>query len=774
MDAETINLLEFERVLSIISGYSQTETGEACIRTIRPGRNLELIHLRLAEIGEMQEYISVQGALSCSHLQPISSLVKELDHSAQPLAPEDLHNILEYLKLASSIQRMFPSNRYPLLFSRAMKLDYPITLRSELEKYITPSGEIKESALPELARARSDLQKARNEVQNALSRHLKGSSSKFLIPDPYITQRGDRFVIPVKSDFKSSISGLVHGSSSSGSTVFLEPMETISLNNQIIWLNNQEQRIILQLLGRLTSLVRENLPSLKNVIEGIGQLDELNACAEFSHRYKCVLPKVGIESDLLLLNARHPLLYSSVPENKVVPISLSLTREESVIIISGPNTGGKTAALKTLGLLSMMAQAGLPVPAEDAVVPLFSDILADIGDHQSITQNLSSFSSHILRVEEILKAHDKDSLVLLDELGRGTDPVYGGALSMAVAETLRTEKTKTAVTTHHRALKTWAAATSGVKNASVRLAPDTLDPTYQIDFGVAGSSSGLEIARQLGLDPGVISKARDFMDEGEIEIEKYLVELRDELKRLKDLEDGLREKSGELNIRINLLEKEALTAEKKREKEFKKQVEELGRDFTRKVDRFLKRTADKFESARIRAEAKKKEAVLKEAFLQRMREEKHGKQDLKVTETGTFHPGDIVYDRLFRKQGTLLEISQKNAVIDVEGKRVSSHLDRLTRIEIKEVTKKPASNIEVTVIEDTSREINLIGKRVDESMDILDKFLDRAFVSNLDEVRVIHGFGTGTLKKAVTRFLSRHPQVNGFTDEGGAALVSLK
>ena len=774
MDAETINLLEFDRVLSIITGYSQTEAGEACIRELKPGKDLQKIHRQLAEIGEMKEYISAKGTFSCRHLQPVSNLLKELDNSAQPLAPEDLLNILEYLKLASRIQKMFPSNRFPLLSSWAIKLRFSVTLRSELERHLTPSGEINESAVPELARTRSDLQKARNDVHKSLSRHLKESSARFLIPDPYITQRGDRFVIPVKSEFQSSIPGLVHGSSSSGATVFLEPMETVSLNNQIIWLNSQEQRIIMRLLGRLTSLVREDLSSLKNVIAGIGHLDVLNASAEFSHRFKCVLPKVDTGNDLLLRNARHPLLYSSDFDSKVIPISLSLTREENVIIISGPNTGGKTVALKTLGLLSMMAQAGLPVPADDAVVPPFSDILADIGDHQSITQNLSSFSSHILRIEEILKAHDQDSLVLLDELGRGTDPVYGGALSMAVAETLRTSKTKTAVTTHHRALKTWAAATRGVKNASVRLSPDTLIPTYQIDFGVAGSSSGLEIAGQLGLDSRVILKAREFMDEGELEIEKYLAELRDELKRLKKLEDAVRKKSKRLDARLDTQEKAALAAEKKREKEFQKQVENLGRDYTRKVDRFLKRTADKFESARIRAEAKQKESVLKEAFLRKMREEKQGKQDIEVRENGAFSPGDTVYDRLFRKQGTLVEINQNSATINVEGKRISSHPDRLTRVEKREVTKKPARNIEVTVIEDTSREINLVGKRVDESMDLLDKYLDRAFVSNLEEVRVIHGFGTGILKNAVARFLSEHPLVNGFIDEGGSTIVTLK
>jgi DNA mismatch repair protein MutS2 len=774
MDAETINLLEFDRVLSILTGYAQTESGEALILELQPGKNLEKIHRQLAEIGEMKEYISAKGTFSCGHLQPVSGLLKELDDSAQPLSPEELLIILDYLKLASRIQKMFPSNRFPLLSSWAMKLRFSVTLRSELERHLTPSGEIKESALPELARARSDLQKARNDVQKSLSRHLKESSARYLIPEPYITQRGDRFVIPVRAEFQSSIPGLVHGSSSSGATVFLEPMETISLNNQIIWLNSQEQRIIMQLLGRLTSLVKKDLPSLKNVITGIGHLDALNACAEFSHKYKCVIPKVDKGNDLLLRNARHPLLYASAPDSKVIPISLSLTSEENVIIISGPNTGGKTAALKTLGLLSMMAQAGLPVPADDAFVPQFSDILADIGDHQSITQNLSSFSSHILRIETILKDHDQDSLVLLDELGRGTDPVYGGALSMAVAETLRIGKTKTAVTTHHRALKTWAAATSGVKNASVRLAPDTLSPTYQIDFGVAGSSSGLEIAGQLGLNSEVILKARDFMDEGELEIEKYLAELRDELKRLKKLEDGIRNKSKKLDTQLDIQEKEALAAEKKREKEYRKQVENLGKDFTRKVDRFLKRTADKFESAKIRSEAKQKESVLKEAFLRKMREEKQGKQNIKIREDGTFHPGDTVYDRLFRKQGILVEINQNSAIINVNGKRISSHPDRLTPVEAREVTKKPARNIEVTVIEDTNREINLVGRRVDESMDLLDKFLDRAFVSNLDEIRVIHGFGTGILKNAVARFLSDHPLVSEFIDEGGSTTVTLK
>ncbi len=774
MDAETIHLLEFDRVLSILAGYSQTESGRASILNIKPDKYLEIIQRQLAEIAEMQEHTSLNGPLSCSHLQPASAFLKDLEDSAQPLPPEDLFSILEHLQLASRIQKIFVSDAFPLLSSRAMKLQFPAALKSELEKHLGPGGEIKESALPELARARAELQKARNEVQKSLNRHLKGSSARYLINDPYITRRGDRFVLPVRADFQSSIPGLIHGASSSGATVFLEPMETVSLNNQIIWLSNQEQRIIRQLLGRLTSLAREDFRGLKNVIAGIGYLDFLNACSEFSRRFKCVLPRIAPGNDLEFRNARHPLLYGSVPDSKVVPISLSLTREESIIVISGPNTGGKTAALKTLGLLSLMAQAGLPVPADDAAVPLFSDILADIGDHQSITQNLSSFSAHILRIREILSAHDRDSLVLLDELGRGTDPVYGGALSMAVAETLRTEKTMTAVTTHHRALKTWAAATSGVRNASVRLSPDTLSPTYQLDFGVAGGSSGLEIAGQLGLDSEVLRKARDFMDEGELEIEKYLEELRNELKRLENLEDQLREKSRALDTRMDSLEKEALASEKKREETFRKQVEDLGHDFTRKVDKFLKKTADKFESARIRAEAKQRESALKAAFLLKMREERQGSQSNRLPEDGPLSTGDTVYDRLFRKQGTLVEINQKTAVIEVEGKRISSHLDRLTRVERKEVTKKPSRNIEVTVIEDSNRELNLIGKRVDESLDLLDKFLDRAFVSSLEEVRVIHGFGTGTLKRAVAEFLDGHHQVAGFLDEGGATIVTLK
>ncbi len=774
MDTETINLLEFERVLNILAGYTQTETGEIIVREIRPGNDPHPLNLQLAEIGEMDEFVSAKKSFSCSHLQPVSGLIRELENSVQPLDPEDLHSILQYLKLAAQIQKMFASNRFPLLSSRSMKLRFNSALRTELEKHLTPSGEIKESALPELARARAELQKARNNVQKSLNGHMKGSSSRYLIQDPYITQRGNRFVIPVKAEFQSSIPGLVHGSSSSGATVFLEPMETVALNNQITWLTSQEQRIILQLLGRLTSLVREELESLRNIVEGIGYLDFLNACVLFSYRFKCVRPKVAENNDLVLRNARHPLLYDSVPEGKVVPISLSLTSRENIIIISGPNTGGKTAALKTLGLLSMMALAGLPVPADDAIVPLFSDILADIGDHQSITQNLSSFSSHILRIEEILKAHDQNSLVLLDELGRGTDPVYGGALSMAVAETLRLGETKTAVTTHHRSLKTWAAATDGVKNASVRLSADTLTPTYQLDFGVAGSSSGLEIAGQLGLDSSVLQKAREFMDEGELEIEKYLEELRNELKRLKKMEDGIRDKSKKLELRMDSLEKEALATEKKREKEYRKQVEELGRDFSRKVDKFLKRTADKFESARIKAEAKRKESALKEAFLMKMREEKTGNQAFETADPEKLSPGDTVYDRLFRKQGILLEIDHKSAILDVEGKRISSHIDRLTRIEAREITKKPSRNIEVTIIEDNSREVNLLGKRVEESLDLLDKFLDRAYVSNLEEVRIIHGYGTGTLKKAVSEFLSGHPQVKNFINEGGATVVTLK
>lgn len=774
MDRETIDLLEFNQVLSIVSGYAQTEAGRDSVRKIRPGKGLRELDKDRDEIAEMQRLVAFGKRLALGHLEPASDLLRELEGSAQPLEPAGLCSILEYLKAAADIRALFSPDESPQLAARGRRLVFPSMLKAELEKYLTPDGDIKESALPDLLRVRKDLQKAGNEVRKSLEKHLKGPSARYLIPEPYITRRGDRFVIPVKSEFQGSINGLVHGSSSSGATVFLEPIETVQLNNKIIWLNSREQQIILQLLGRLTSMARESLAELRNIVSGIGEFDRLNSLAEFGGKFKCVLPRITEGGEFYLRNARHPLLYSSLPEDKVVPISLNLSEEESILIISGPNTGGKTAALKTLGLLGLMALAGMPVPADDAVIPHFSNILADIGDHQSITQKLSSFSSHVLRVQAILKARDSGSLILLDELGRGTDPVYGGALSMAVAETLRAEKTMAVVTTHHRALKTWAAATRGAKNASVRLDPGTLLPTYELDFGVAGGSSGLEIASQLGLDEGVIAKAREFMDEGELEIENYLEELRNELKRLKALEDILREKTRETEVWRDSLEKEALAAEKKRDREFQKQVEQLGREFTRKTDRFLKRTADRFEAARVKAEAQQKEAALKEAFLRKMREEKQSEKGPVPSEKGSLSIGDTVYDRLFRKQGILVELKQGNAVIDVDGKRINSNPDRLTRVESVEVTRKPSRNTEVTIIEDTSRELNLIGKRVEESLDLLDKFIDRAYLSNLEEVRVIHGFGTGALKKAVSEFLNGHQQVAGISDEGGATLVTLK
>jgi DNA mismatch repair protein MutS2 len=259
-----------------------------------------------------------------------------------------------------------------------------------------------------------------------------------------------------------------------------------------------------------------------------------------------------------------------------------------------------------------------------------------------------------------------------------------------------------------------------------------------------------------------------------LEVEQYLEELRNELKRLKEIEDNLQKKSKEAAVQLDLLEKEALAREKKREEQFKKQIDTLGRDFTRKVDRFLKRTADRFEAARVRAEAQQRESALKEAFLRKMREEKISPEDRKLEKEESYTLGDTVYDRLFRKQGTLIELNRKTAIIDIEGKRVPSNLDRLTKVEAKEIHKKPSEHTEIKIIEDTSRELNLIGRRVEESIGLLDKFLDRAYLSNLEEVRIVHGFGTGVLKKAVAEFLSSHPQVSGIVDEGGATLVTLK
>jgi DNA mismatch repair protein MutS2 len=420
-----------------------------------------------------------------------------------------------------------------------------------------------------------------------------------------------------------------------------------------------------------------------------------------------------------------------------------------------------------------MAHSGLPVPAGEAEIPFLREILVDIGDHQSITRHLSTFSAHVSRISEIVASYRPPCLLLLDELGRGTDPAYGAPLAVAIIEHLRDHEVLMIVTTHHRGLKAYAASTAGVQNASVRLDPETNRPTYEVEVGVAGSSSGLEIAQQLGLSAQIVHRARELLDQKDLAAEQYLQDLRAELRHVRTRREEFLRKRAQLDAERLSLRKEFDGRKRTLEKEFEKRLKKWGDEFRAHGSKFLKRLGDRSEANRARKEMLRREAALKEEFRRRLHTVSSEDKSLEVSPPD-FREGDEVYHRFFRKRGTLIARDGEEAEVEIDGKRITAELDQLTRVESKRVSRELSKRVQIEVVEETNPELNLIGQTVDEALEAVDKFLDRAFVSNLDEVRLIHGFGTGRLKKSVAEFLNTHPQVQDYDVEGGATKVTLK
>ena len=434
MDQETLLLLEFPSVLSILERFAHSPEGKTVVSSIGPSTDRAAIEDRLETIAECTTYIAEEGRPGFRTLPDSRPLLASLAVQGQSLDPSELLDILEILKTGRGLRKALKSDRWSQLGQMLDPIPDLGVLVDRIERVLTPKGEVRDDADPQLANARKKQADARKRVQQHLNRYLNGLKAKYLIDEPFLTLRNHRFVLPVRSEHQKEFPGVVHASSSSGATLFIEPLPEITLNNQCIYYQDREQEIIRKILRRLSDDLRVHQEVVTATVQIVASVDACFAIAEFSGSYRCVSPRFAESNQLALQDARHPLLLETLGDEEVVPISLQLTSDHRILVISGPNTGGKTLALKTIGLLAVMALSGLPVPAGDAQIPILDQVLADIGDHQSISQKLSTFSAHILRLRNIIERVSSSSLVLLDELGTGTDPVHGSALSIAIIE----------------------------------------------------------------------------------------------------------------------------------------------------------------------------------------------------------------------------------------------------------------------------------------------------------------------------------------------------
>src|SRR5579864_1227940 len=793
-------ILEFERLRDLLRARTTSAPGRRAIEALGFQTERAPLEREFAAIAEAMAYLRSGQELGFGGLADPEAWFERLNLPGAALTPADLLEATSLIDAATSLRETFrdTSAKFPLLTERARSLADLRFLSAGIRRAVLPSGEINDNASADLRRIRDGLGRTRENLRKTLERILRARGSEG--GDDYITQRNDRYVIPVRASERRSLEGVVHAASATGQTVFVEPLETIEINNRLVQLREEEAAEIARILEELTSrLVAESSP-LGQALATIAEMDGLFARGRFAREYHACIPEFTDEMVMALEAARHPVLESTLrPQGRsVVPLSLSLGKDERVLVISGPNTGGKTVALKTVGLAVLAAQSGIPVTAETAHLPLVDRVLVDIGDEQSIAADLSTFSAHILNVRAMLEAATPRSLVLVDELGTGTAPEEGAALAVALLDEFRERGCLTLATTHHDRLKTYASTTPGVLNAAVEFDDVNLRPTYRLMVGVPGGSSGIDIARRLGLPAQVIDRARAQLSPQAHEaaaLIAYLHRSRDELETLKrEAARAAQEFAEEKKLLQTEWTDRQRTRLKELEQQFAQTIEKHEKEAARAVEavkeRELRAQLEKQTHRKLvkaRSEAREDADAATVAHLADSQSDlgTATAQAMKPVAQSALVPGARVRVRGLPTPVTLRRRDGENAEVEAGPLRMKVALADITAIVGEETQKKRALPQGITVRtqpadEPAGEEINLIGCTVEEATRRVDKFLDQAALAGSSQIRIIHGHGTGALRRGLAEFLKTHPLVEAIraeaADRGGQAitLVELK
>ena len=806
--------LEWAPLLALVSGFAASPIGRAAILALRPSTDEAWIMRQHQLTGEVRLLLGEQVSISLGGLFDPTQLAAKAQIPGAALEAAELQSIARLAHDVSSWHDLLqsPPARIAGKLAGLSQLSSALTsslrpLVEAIERTIEPDGSLADHASPELGRIRREQERQQRVIEESLRAALRKLASDGSTQEELITIRGDRFVIPVRSELKRRVSGVVHGASSSGQTVYVEPLETIEQNNELVRLIEEEQAEIHRIFVALTRQVGGYAAPLVEGARVLALVDSLIARARFARDYNCVEPRFGPDR-LLLEDARHPLLekHLRATGGRVVPLTLELTAETRQLIISGPNTGGKTVTLKTTALLAMMAQAGVPVPATSASFPVFSAFLADIGDAQSIEAELSTFSAHILNLDRLSRLADARSLVLLDELGSATDPEEGSALAVAVAHHFLTAGAWSLISTHHTSLKVYAANTPGVLNAAAGVDEVTLIPTYELRLGVPGASAGIQTAERLGLNRGIIAAARQRLGSQQVDIARFLDRLHKELTQLEEDRKAAREQQYALNQERARLAREGDVEIRNRTRELETKLASLLKDFEFQMRETVRAIEDRAAQQKLSKEAERRITRLRrefqESFNQTVVAHRTGADqgDLNAQTHVLRHvaPGDQVRIKSMNK----IAVVQREVEKDVFEVALGPIKMRVKRDELSApsppggdfaqegkrsdplAAARKQKNVHVTVTsantDEMRMEINLIGRTVDEATEDLEKYLDRAFLAGLPRIRVIHGHGAGILRRGVREFLKGHPHVATIAEapqnEGGqgATLVELR
>ncbi|HKV05143.1 MAG TPA: Smr/MutS family protein [Candidatus Acidoferrales bacterium] len=796
-------LLEFDQLRGIVGRFSTCAPGHRAVGGLAPLQEVAALNVEFELVRESVAYLRTGSELGFGALADPGPWLARLVVPGTVLSPAELLDVVSLGETAAGVRQTLKSEgaKYPRLAERAAALVDFRSLAAAIHRAVMPNGAISDDASPQLKRVRASMVQARDKIQRSLEGILRARGES--AGEDYITLRNDRFVIPVRAPDRRAVPGVVHGASATGQTVFVEPLEAIDLNNRLVQLGEAETAEIARILEELTERVRAERGPLAAATESIAHLDSIFARARFAREFDCVAPEFGAGNSLRLDAARNPVLEATLrPQGrKAIPLSLELGGEETVMVVSGPNTGGKTVSLKTVGLAALSAQSGIPVAAERAVLPVFDRVLADIGDEQSIAADLSTFSAHMLNLKSMLDVATDRSLILVDEMGTGTAPEEGAALAVALLEEFRARHALTLATTHHDRLKAYASTTSGIVNAAMEFDEENLRPTYRLLVGVPGTSSGIEIARRLGLPERVVDHARASLSPESREARgliAYLHRSRDEMEEVKR---QAREELAQLEADRRLLQTEWVARQKKRIAELEKSFAETRKRLEGEVSRLAADITDR--TARARAEK------LSGRRMAKLAADARAEVDAAVVETlaasqadlgaatraleapvapETLAVGQHVYVKGFKQAVVFRGHNGRSADIEAGPMRMKVALADIVGVEDDSKPVKPAAAAlaraaRVTVHAQPSddpatEEINVIGCTVEEATRRVDKFIDQAALAGKPGVRIIHGHGTGALRRGLAEFLSAHPLVDRIhaeaEDRGGAAITVVE
>ncbi|MEP6920266.1 MAG: Smr/MutS family protein [bacterium] len=857
MQSQAFKILEYDQLRALIRGGAQTPMGRERVDALVPFDDLAALRLSLAAIAECVLLRKRGVSWSFGELPDPSAAIARLRIAGTALDPTAILELSQLCGQALSARASIIAERdaSPVLTEIVAELPRELnSLIARIANKILPTGELDDRASPELARIRHEITRLRSSITRSLESLMRRTEEA--VQDELVTIRNDRFVIPIKSDHQGRIKGVAHGFSSSGATAFVEPIETIDANNELQSLRESEAQEIARILFGLTEELRQELPTIEMAAHAVAELDFINAKAVFYQRFDCVIPEIDTArpvsfeakekgtkgkatNDFELVAARHPLLEANLRATggSVVPVSFSLDAENDSIVISGANAGGKTVVLKTAGLLSLMALSGLPVPAREARVPFFRSVLADIGDHQSLAANLSTFTSHVANIANMIEICVAPALVLLDEVGTGTDPEEGSALGVAVVDHFRRVcAAHVMATTHYSGLKMYAANEAGVLNASVEFDEKTLKPTYRLIVGVAGSSSGLEIARRFGIQDQIIAEAMTGVKASSRQATEFLRRIKTESEEAISLRQALEEERAAVAEKFASLNKEAEKRERERQAEFQRALDKVIEEFEKRSRELVATIQDRSERLKVEREAQRRVSELKREALraagsprrresvavdavgapsrgvrvvrdgsvvqgsqesnERTTDSRSGSskaEDAQYTTAAAREivVGDRVRLRSFGSIGIVDSIKGDDAEVRVKSLHMREKLDNLELVEavvpgkgsgrFSKLRDTRGPELRLSSSSENGRlELNVIGQRADEAVEAVDKFLDEASINGLSQLRIVHGHGTGALRRAIGELLKGHPHVARFTpapqDQGGtgAMVIELK